>query len=86
MRPRVLYLGSILGVFLLLGAFLLRGQKKKAPDTADTWQQLARQMSLFIPQSPMRAPSFELKEIGGGKRTLASYKGRVLLLNFLTSW
>jgi len=39
-----------------------------------------------IPSAPLRALDFELEDLGGAKRSLGSYAGKVVFLNFWATW
>lgn len=36
--------------------------------------------------TPVEAPDFTLEEIGGSKISMGGLRGKVILLNFFTSW
>lgn len=40
----------------------------------------------FIPWKDTTAPALALNDLGGTPRTLADYRGRILLLNFWATW
>jgi thiol-disulfide isomerase/thioredoxin len=47
---------------------------------------LAREAGMEAYPVPLKAPPFRLSVLGGETRTLADYRGRVVLLNFWASW
>ncbi len=47
---------------------------------------LAARLELRVFQSGVEAPDFELVDLNGDRRTLGSYRGRVVFLNFWATW
>jgi len=37
-------------------------------------------------RTPIAAPDFQLKELGGGEISLKEFRGKVVILNFYTTW
>ena len=70
----------------LLAGLVLSGcaGDESAADTLDA--ELARKFSVAVSQQPTPAPDFTLKSLEGESVSLFDYRGKLLLLNFSTSW
>jgi thiol-disulfide isomerase/thioredoxin len=53
---------------------------------ADNIQDKLMNLGIAIPQSKVEAIDFELEDLDGNKRSLSSYRGKVVFLNFWATW
>ena len=75
---------KIIYIFLIV----LLGATGYAHDTRDDHDIPKKLMNLGIalPQDTVEAVDFELEDLDGKKRSLSSYRGNVVLLNFWATW
>jgi cytochrome oxidase Cu insertion factor (SCO1/SenC/PrrC family) len=66
-------------IFLLLFVFFLAGR------ASIVFAQFS-QARVAEFKTPVAAPDFTLRELGGGEISLKAFKGKVVILNFFTTW
>ena len=68
-----------LPILLSMVVFLLLGNTAFAPS-----QSFQAEVNQF--RTPVPAPDFTLKELGGAELSLKELRGKVVILNFYTTW
>jgi cytochrome c biogenesis protein CcmG/thiol:disulfide interchange protein DsbE len=65
-------------LLLFVGSFLVGGSPVVSA------QSFQAEVNRF--KTPVTAPDFSLKELGGGEISLKGLRGKVVILNFYTTW
>ncbi len=80
LRIRYFITGLVLG-FVLTGC-----TANGTPTGGKLDHKLAREMQVIEFKTPVPAPDFILQSLAGKEVSLTDYRGKILLLNFSTSW
>ena len=79
----------IFSLVLCLMLFTVSGCKKDSVQTLPTDTELSQAMrtaGIPMPNTPRAAPDFSLNLLSGGNRSLSSYEGQLVILNFWATW
>lgn len=72
-------------VVLFGSPFLLSAQEEEIENLSEAQRILYRE-GFGVPQNPMEAPDFTLKDLSGNSVTLSDMQGKVVLLNLWATW
>jgi len=73
-------------LFLLLVSVTISSCAVKGSSSGKLDKTLAKQFSVAVLDQAQKAPDFTLSSLKGESISLSDYRGKIVLLNFSTSW
>ena len=77
---------GIFAIVLCMAAFFPLTSLKVSAQTSPAARQAFRTAGITLLDQPGNAPDFNLPLLSGENRSLSSYRGRVIMLNFWATW